>query len=81
MGSDKERISRIVGLGADEGDGHLRFTTGEGYDLLSGSEQSHELMQRWCAEIERRLKAMNKDMSQLSIEEFLIIAREAAPRS
>ena len=73
------RVTRIIGLGAD-GDGHLRFTRGAGYELIQGSEQSHEQMQCWCEEINRRLAGLNKRMDELSVEEFVALARAAAPR-
>jgi len=79
MAQKKERISKIVGVGVDGRDGHIRFTTGEGYELLNGSEESHDLMQQWCEAINRQLSTMDKDITQLSVEEFLAVAREAAP--
>jgi len=73
------RVSRIIGIGADGFDGHIRITKGNHYELVQGSEHSHELMQRWCEGINQRLAAMNKDMNELSVEEFLAVARAAAP--
>lgn len=81
MAQEKERISKIVGIGADGRDGHIRFTTGEGYELLSGSEMSHDLMLAWCEAINRRLASMDKNITELTVEEFLAVAREAAPES
>ena len=81
MADVKERITKIVGLGADGTDGHIRFTQGGHYEVVQGSEHSHELMQQWCEAIQQRLDAMNKDMKQLSVEEFLALAKDAAPRS
>lgn len=81
MTGKKESVTKIIGLGADGRDGHIRFTTGEGYELLNGSEQSHELMIQWCEAINRRLNDLGKDMVQLSADEFLALARDAAPKS
>ena len=78
MGAE-ERISKIIGMGTDGHDGHLRFTTGEGYEILQGSEESHELMQTWCEAIHRELEALEKDITELSVDEFLEVARRAAP--
>jgi len=80
MARTKERVTRIVGLGADGFDGHVRVTNGSHYELVQGSEHSHELMRQWCEEINRRLKKMNKEMQQLSVDEFIALAREAAPK-
>ena len=73
------RISRIIGVGADGFDGHVRVTNGPHYELVQGSELSHELMQAWCEGITERLAAMNREMHELTIEEFLAVARAAAP--
>lgn len=81
MVQTKERITKIVGLGADGFDGHIRVTNGNRYELVQGSENSHELMQLWCEEINRRLAVMNKQMEQLTVEEFIALARDAAPKS
>jgi hypothetical protein len=81
MSSANERVTKIIGLGADGRDGHVRVTDGGHYALFLGSERSHELMQAWCAAIDDRLLAMNKQMDQLTIDEFVALAREVAPRS
>jgi hypothetical protein len=60
-------------------DGHVRITNGDHYELVQGSEQTHEMMQQWCEAINRRLATMNKDMKQLSVDEFMALARETAP--
>jgi len=73
------RVSRIIGVGADGFDGHIRVTNGNHYELVQGSEHSHELMVRWCEGINQRLSAMNKEMQELTVEEFLAVARAAAP--
>ena len=77
----KERIAKIVGIGTDAADGHIRITNGDHYELVQGSEQSHEQMQQWCEAINQRLAAMNKDMKQLTVDEFLALARDTAPRT
>jgi len=81
MARTKERITKIIGLGADGFDGHVRVTNGNHYELVQGSEHSHELMHQWCEEINRRLKKMNREMQQLSVNEFIALARDAAPKS
>lgn len=80
MAQEQERITKIVGVGADGKDGHIRFTRGEGYELLNGSEESHDLMQQWCEGINQHLAELDKDITQLSVDEFLAIARKAAPK-
>jgi hypothetical protein len=77
--SSSPRISRIIGVGADGFDGHVRVTNGPHYELVQGSELSHELMRVWCEGINQRLAAMDREMHELTIEEFLAVARAAAP--
>ena len=79
MATSASRVSRIIGLGADGFDGHIRITNGNRYEVVQGSELSHALMQQWCEGINERLAAMNKEMHQLTLEEFLAVARDAAP--
>ncbi len=79
MATSGSRVSRIIGIGTDGFDGHIRITNGNHYEVLQGSEMSHALMQQWCEGINQRLAAMNKEMGQLTLEEFLQVARDAAP--
>jgi len=81
MPKSQERVSKIVGLGGNSGDGHIRITNGDGYQLVQGSEQTHDDMIKWCEEINQRLARLNKSMHQLSVDEFMALAREAAPRT
>jgi len=74
------RVTRMIGVGADNGDGHIRLTEGGQYRVVQGSEQSHEAMLAWCEGINQRLASMNKRMDELTTEEFMELARQAAPR-
>ncbi len=79
MNAKRSRVARIVGVGPAAPDGHIRITKGKQYQVVQGSEATHALMNQWCEGIQAKLAAMNKDMKDLSVEEFLRIAREAAP--
>lgn len=81
MATSSSRVSRIIGLGADGNDGHVRLTRGPGYQVVQGSDRSHALMQAWCEAINKKLSGMNREMHQLTVEEFLALAREVAPPS
>ncbi len=65
----------IIGLGTDHADGHTRISRGPHFEVLMGSEQTHEELQRICLEIERRLEARGLQMGQLSKEDFLELIR------
>ena len=77
MTDDKaQRITRIVGLGADSGDGHLRITRGENFDVYLGSELSHEQMQQACMDINKHLKKQGRRLEDLSRDEFMALLAE-----
>ena len=38
----RKKIIRLLGVGFDAEDGHLRITKGKNYDVLMGSDESHE---------------------------------------
>lgn len=73
------RIKRMVGFGADSPDGHTRVSRGPHYEVIQGSEESHEKMRQWFEAINQRLEASGKDIDQLTEEEFIALARETAP--
>jgi hypothetical protein len=66
-----ERIVRILGLGFDADDGHVRITRGDNFDILLGSETSHGHMQETCIKINEKLKKRGRELGELSGEEFL----------
>lgn len=67
---NRKKIIRLLGVGFDVDDGHIRITNGEKYDVLMGSEQSHEYIQKLIQNIERKLKDRNLNLDDLSPEEF-----------
>jgi hypothetical protein len=76
MADDKvERMGRILGLGFDQQDGHVRITHGEGFDVYLGSDDSHEAMSRVCCQIEEELKRRGKKLQDLTREEFKSILK------
>ena len=67
----KKRILRIIGLGADNDDGHLRQTAGRNYTIYQGSEKSHQAMEDVCERINEKLKQDNRRLQDLSRDEFI----------
>lgn len=66
----RKRIIRLLGVGFDAADGHVRITTGEKYDVLMGSEQSHEYIQKLIHKIETQLENRGLSLDDLTPEEF-----------
>ena len=69
-------MSRILGLGLDHEDGHLRLTKGKGFDIYQGSEESHDQMHELCRKILDRIEKQGKQLQDLSREEFASLLSE-----
>ena len=67
---NQKKIIRLLGVGFDADDGHVRMTKGESYDVLMGSEESHEYIQQLIQRIEDELKARGLTLDDLTPEEF-----------
>jgi hypothetical protein len=72
----KERIVRILGLGLDNEDGHVRITKGENFEVYMGSEETHERMQETCIKINEKLGSKGKRLEDLSRKEFIDLVSE-----
>ena len=68
--TNQKKIIRLLGVGFDSDDGHVRITNGENYDVLMGSDESHEYIQQLIQKIEDALKARNISLDDLTPEEF-----------
>ena len=67
----EKRVVRIVGVGLDKEDEHIRITNGENFDIFLGSKGSHEQMQAWIVRIEEALKKQNRSLQEFTPEEFV----------
>ena len=65
-----EKIIRLLGVGFDTEDGHVRITKGEKYDVFMGSDESHEFIQQLIQKIEDELENRNLSLDDLTPEEF-----------
>lgn len=66
----QKKIIRLLGVGFDAEDGHIRITKGEKHDVYMGSEESHEFLQKLIQKIEDELKARGQTLEDLSPEEL-----------
>jgi len=69
----KKARALLLGLGLDS-DGHKRVTTGPNFALLGGSQDTHEEMTEKAVKINEKLKAIRKELHEVSREEFDDIA-------
>jgi hypothetical protein len=65
-----KKIVRLLGVGFDAEDGHIRITKGENYDVLMGSDESHEYIQQLIRKIENELRIRRMRLDELTPEEF-----------
>ncbi len=68
--ANQKKIIRLLGVGFDSDDGHVRITRGETYDVLMGSDESHEYIQKLIQKIEDALAAQQLSLDDLTPEEF-----------
>jgi hypothetical protein len=74
--NESERRAWLLGIGHDNGDGHVRITHGENYRLFGGSEETHEVMQETAVKFNEKLRDRGKSLDDISKKEFRDIAHE-----
>ena len=70
------RKARLLGLGLDNADGHVRITRGENFHLLGGSHETHQAMQEKCIRLNEKLDERGKRLEDLERGEMLDLAAE-----
>lgn len=71
----QRKIVRLLGVGFDADDGHVRITTGDQFDVLMGSDESHEYITGLIRRIEEELEKRGLKLDELSPEEFSEIVK------
>jgi hypothetical protein len=71
----RKKIIRLLGVGFDADDGHVRITTGDKFDVLMGSDESHEYISKLIMKIEEELNARGLNLDELSPEELSEIVK------
>lgn len=69
--------ARILGLGLDNADGHVRLTHGKNFDIYLGSENTHEQLQETCIKLNEKLDRRGKRLEDLSRDEFVDLVVES----
>ena len=77
--NDESRVqrARILGLGLDNAEGHVRITRGENFDIYLGSENTHEQILKTCIKINEKLDQRGKRLEDLSRDEFVDLIIES----
>ena len=60
----------MLGVGFDADDGHVRITTGDKFDVIMGSDESHEYITKLITKIEKELDAQGLNLDELSPEKL-----------
>jgi len=68
--------AKLLGLGLDNEDGHVRVTRGENFHIVGGSEDTHESMQEKCVKFNEKLTSRGKELEELEKTEFMDLAAE-----
>ena len=72
----KQPSKKLLGLGLDNSDGHVRVTKGENFHLVGGSEETHGVMQDKCIRFNEKLQNRGKTLDRLEKNEFIDLAAE-----
>jgi hypothetical protein len=66
----KRKIVRLLAVGFDAEDGHIRLTQGEKHDVLMGSAESHEYLQKLILRIEEKIESSGLSLEDIDPGEF-----------
>jgi len=72
----KRRKAKILGVGLDNDDGHVRITRSRNFHLVGGSQETHAGMQEKCVKFDEKLRDRGKELESLERGEFLDMAAE-----
>jgi hypothetical protein len=67
----QSRVVGLLGVGFDHKDGQVRITQADDYQILMGSPDSHEALQKICFKIEKAVTASGRVLSDYTPEEFM----------
>ena len=74
--NDELRQRMLLGLGFDNKDGHKRYTKGDDFVLMGGSEETHEKMTETAIKVNEKLAKKGRSIRTASDEELLDIFGE-----
>ncbi|MFH2002606.1 MAG: hypothetical protein ABIK28_23235 [Planctomycetota bacterium] len=63
-------FSFLIGVGLDNEDGHVRMTKGDDFQLIGGSEKTHNRMQDKIMEVSEDLAKRGKQIKDIGPEDF-----------
>lgn len=69
-GRVKQGRAVVVGLGLDDSGGHVRYTRGEAFELIGGSEEAHDEMQRRIVIIREEIAKRGICLDRMTYEQY-----------
>jgi hypothetical protein len=73
------KSAALLGIGFDHRDGHKRFTTGEQFAIVGGSEETHGRMTETVLKTFEVLKSRRKQLHQVEPAELAEILHKSTP--
>jgi hypothetical protein len=75
--NERPGTARILGIGLDVQDRHIRITQGKNFDIFLGSERTHERLQETCTRLNEMLDRRGRRLEDPSRDEFVDMVAEA----
>lgn len=69
--AEQSRVIGLLGVGFDQDDGHIRITQADQYQVLMGSQASHQALQQICGKIEKTIQSSGRSLTDYSPDEFM----------
>ena len=63
----------LVGYGLDDDRGHLRYTRGNSFELIGGSETAHDEMQQRALQIQEEVAKLGFSLDGMTYEQFQML--------
>ena len=76
MASAKRPPNRLIGLGLDAQDKHKRITQGEDFNLVGGSEETHERMTETVIKTSEELSRKGRTIGDAHPDEIMDLLRK-----
>jgi hypothetical protein len=70
------RVVGLLGVGFDAEDGHIRITQTDRCNVLMGSGETHQALQKICSRIEEAVQQSGRQLSDYTPEEFMEMVQE-----
>jgi len=74
--TSQSRVVGLLGVGFDHNDEQIRITQAENYQIIMGSNPSHQALQHLCGRIDETIQTSGRTLSDYTPEEFMELMQE-----